>query len=170
MNRILLVFALGLSACSSSRQVPRPLDLPFTEVYPGTFETVWNATVRVLDIYSITVASRETGLLQTEWSDFRFNQDLYKHPEKDEVLDEVKYRLKLKLSKGVIPQSGEPAVRVQVVKELKRYKNIFTDWQAVPTDEMEERVILYRIRQRLRVADAIRRKALGSKAPTKTGG
>lgn len=155
----------GLTSCSSAKQIPRPLDFPFSEVYPGTFETVWNATVRVLDIYSITVASRESGVLQTELSNFRFNTDLYANPDQDNLLEEVRYRLKIKLSKGVIPQTGEPAVRVQIVKAVEQYRNIFTDWERVPSDELEERVILYRIRQRLRIADTIRRKAaMGSKA------
>lgn len=162
-----LAIATTLGACSSAKQIPRPLDFPFTEVYPGTFEAVWNATVRVLDIYSITVASRESGVLQTEWSNFRFNTDLYTNPDQETLLEEVRYRLKIKLSKGVIPQTGEPAVRVQIVKEAQQYKNIFTDWERVPSDELEERVILYRIRQRLNIADTIRRKAaLGSKATT----
>jgi len=166
MPLVLAVGALaGLGACSSAKQIPRPPDLPFPEVYPGTFEAVWNATVRVLDIYSITVASRESGVLHTEWSNSRYNTDLYTHPDQDPMLEEVRYRLKIKLSKGVIPQTGEPAVRVQIVKESQQYRNIFTDWERVPSDELEERVILYRIRQRLRIAEAIHRKAvLGSKA------
>ncbi len=155
---------LLVGACASSKPPPRPLDLPFTAVIPGNFETVWNATVRVLDIYSITVATRESGLLQTEWSDFRFNRELYEHPDRDEFLEEVRYRLKIKLSKGIVPQTGEPAIRVQVTKELAQYKNIFTDWERLPTDQIEENVILYRIRQRMRIADALKRKSVGSRA------
>ncbi len=143
----------------------RPLDYPFWKIYPGTYDTVWNATVRVLDIYSITVASRDSGLLQTEWSDFRYNRELFENPDKAEHLEEVRYRLKIKLSKGIVSQTGQPAVRVQVTKELEEYKNFFTDWQRIPTDEFEENVILYRIGHRIKIADALRRKSTGSKEP-----
>lgn len=154
-----------LSGCSSARQLARPLDYPFYQVYAGTYDTVWNATVRVLDIYSITVASRDSGLLQTEWLDLRYNRELFDAPDRDEALEEVRYRLKIKLSKGVVNQTGDPAVRVQVTKELEQYRNIFTDWQRMPTDEVEERVILYRIGQRLRIAETLKKKSKGAKAP-----
>ncbi len=157
----LLLATLG--ACSSTPNKNRPLDLPFDRIYLGTYDSVWNSTVRVLDIYSITVASRDSGLLQTEWSDFRYNRELYENPDQQDHLEEVRYRLKIKLSKGVVSQSGQPAVRVQVTKELEEYKNFFTDWQRKSTDEFEEQVILYRIGHRLKIAEALKRKSTGSK-------
>ncbi len=158
-----LVAFAGLSGCASKPDsVKRPLDLPFYQVYSGTYDTVWQAVVRVLDIYSITVASREAGLLQTEWSDYRFNRELYEHPDHPDSLEQIRYRLKIKLSKGIVSQSGKPAVRVQIVKELEQYKNFVSDWERVPTDEFEERVILYRIGQRIRIADALKKKTTNS--------
>ena len=152
-----------LSACSSVSTKNRPLDLPFDRIYLGTYDAVWNATVRVLDIYAITVASRDSGLLQTEWADYRYNRELFENPDQQEHLEEIHYRLKIKLSKGVVNQSGQPAVRVQVTKELEEYKNFFTDWQRKPTDEFEEQVILYRIGHRMKIAEALKRKSTGSK-------
>jgi hypothetical protein len=165
-----LAGALLLSGCSSIPQEKRPIDLPFYRVFPGTYDAVWNATVRALDTYSLTVASREAGLLQTEWSEFRYNRELYEHPDKAEHLEEVRYRIKIKLAKGLVSQTGLPAVRVQVVKELQEYKNFFTDWQRIPTDKMEENVILYRIGQRLKIADVLQRKSVGSPATGDDGG
>ncbi len=163
---IISAFALLLGGCASSRPAKRPDELPFFRLYVGSFDTVWNATVRVLDIYSITIANREAGQLQTEWSDFRHNRELYDHPEQNDSLEEVKYRLKIKLSKAFVTQTGEPAVRVQVVKELTEYKNIQTDWIRVPTDYFEENVILYRIGQRLRIAEVLKRKSTATATAT----
>ncbi len=155
-----LVLVLFLGACATSQPPKRPVELPFSRVYVGTFDNVWTAAVRVLDNYSITVANREAGQLQTEWSDFRHNRDLYDHPEQNDALEEVKYRLRIKLSKAVVTQSGEPAVRVQVLKELMEYKNIQTDWYRIPSDTFEENVILYRIGQRLRIGEVLKRKTV----------
>jgi hypothetical protein len=77
----------------------------------------------------------------------------------------VRYRLKIKLSKGIVSQTGEPAVRVQIVKELAEHRNFISDWQRVPTDEIEEQVMLYRIGQRLRVGEALKRKTTGAQSP-----
>jgi len=166
MKRFFLVaLLLTLSACTSTEPIKRPLNLPFSRVYTGSFDTVWNATVRVLDNYSITVANRESGELQTDLSEFRHNRELFENPDESDRLEEVRYRLKVKLSKAFVTQTGEPAVRVQVLKELSQFKNIYTDWERMPTDMHEENVILYRVGQRLKIAEALKRKSAGSKAP-----
>ncbi|MBP7845435.1 MAG: hypothetical protein KA116_11555 [Proteobacteria bacterium] len=145
-----------LASCVSSQQPPRPLDFPYARIYLGSFNDVWSATVRILDLYSITVANREAGLLQTEWVETRFNSELFKYPDNEPRLEEVSYRLKIKLSKAFISQTGQAAVRVQVLKELKEYKNFFSDWERVATDGYEEKIILYRIGQRLAILNAQR--------------
>lgn len=155
---------LLLSACVSSAPPPRPLDLPFTQVFPGTYETVWRATTQVLDIYSVVKIDREAGLIETDWSDFRYNRGLYQHPDRKELLESVRYKIKIRLSKGLVAQTGEPAVRVQVLKELQEHRNFVLDWEGVPTDQVEERVLLYRIGQRIRVEEAARRKSFGTKS------
>jgi hypothetical protein len=151
-----LILILLLQACVSSEPPPRPLDFPYSRIFVGTFNDVWSSTVRVLDLYSITVANREAGLLQTEWSENRYNPELFKYPDTESYLEEVSYRLKIKLSKAYISQTGQPAIRVQVLKELKEYKNFFSDWMRVPTDGFEEKIILYRIGHRINILNAQR--------------
>jgi hypothetical protein len=149
-----IAFLLPMLSCVSSQPPPRPLDFPFARIYVGTFNDVWSAAIRILDLYSITVANRDAGLLQTEWSESRYNSELFKYPDNDPPLEEISYRLKIKLSKAFISQTGQPAVRVQVLKELKEYKNFFSDWERIPTDGYEEKIILYRIGQRLAIINA----------------
>ena len=162
-SRALVAGAFVLGGCVSSAPPKRPLDLPFQKVIPSTYETVWAATTQVLDIYSVVRIDRDAGLIETDWSDFRFNRALYENPDAPDYLESVRYRLKLRLSKGIVAQTGSPAVRVQVTKELAEHKNFLTDWQRIPTDQVEEKVILYRIGQRVRVAESLKRKSQGSK-------
>lgn len=164
MKKILFRFSLlfFLGGCISAQPPKRPLDYPYSFIFEGTFNDVWRATVNVLDIYSITVANREAGLLQTDWMNYRSNPELYDHPDIKQHLEEVRYRLKIKLSKAVITETNMPAVRVQVTKELEEYKNFFSDWERVPTDGLEEQIILYRVKQRLRIIDVKKRKSKGA--------
>lgn len=158
------LFLLGaLGGCVSSAPPKRPLDLPFSQVYPASFDTVWSATAQTLDIYSILRIDRDSGLLETDFLDFRNNRGLYEHPEQPDILESIRYRLKIRLSKGIVAQSGQVATRVQVVKELSENRNFISDWERVPTDQIEEKVLLYRIGQRVKITEALRRKALGSK-------
>jgi hypothetical protein len=163
----LFALLLSLGACVAPSSLGRRnrgelLDLPVYQIYLSTYDRVWDATVRVLDLYSIAVANRDSGLLQTEWSEFRSNRELFEVPDLNPTLEEVKYRLKIKLSKAYITETGQPAVRVQVIKELLEYKNIYSDWQRVPTDQIEESVILYRIGKKLHIIEELRKKSTGS--------
>lgn len=153
-----LILLVIVGACASAKPPPRPIDLPHSRIFVTTFEDVWSATVQVLDIYSIVEASRESGLLRTETSSFANNAGLYEHPDKDDRLDQVRYYLTIKLSKGLVSQTGKNAVRVQVTKVYEKYGNLLTDWERIPSDEHEERVILYRIGQRLRIGAAVKRR------------
>lgn len=160
-----MLAVLITTSCVSSAPPKRPLDFPVSFIFLGTFDDVWNATVRVLDKYAITVANREAGQLQTDWSNYRFNPELYDHPDSNDPPEEVRYRLKIKLSKAYVTETKEPAVRVQIVKELEVYRNFFLDWNRVPTDLNEERVMLYRIQQKLRIE-----KELKKLSPTSNNG
>ncbi len=155
---------INLTSCVSSKPAPRPLDLPYSFIFEGRFDDVWKATVSVLESYTITVANRDAGLLQTDWEKQRYNPDLYDNPDVPTLMEEVQSRIKLKLSKAVMNDTGGPAVRVQINKEFEIFKNFFSDWERQPTDGYEEQVLLYRINQNLKIINAKKRKSLGAKA------
>lgn len=164
----LLVFVGTFTSCVSSKPPPRPLDLPYSFIFEGRFDDVWKATVSVLESYTITVANREAGLLQTDWENQRFNPDLYEHPDVPVVLEEVRSRLKLKLSKAVMNHNNAPAVRLQISKEFEVFKNFFSDWERQGTDGFEEQVLLYRINHNLKIIAAKKKKSLGAKPKAAT--
>jgi hypothetical protein len=153
----LSLLVAGTQGCVSSQPPPRPLDLPFSRVFVANYDEVWNATVSVLDNYSIISASRESGELKTEYRDEWYNKNLYKDPEKEDRLDVVRYQMVIRLSKGLVSQTGRSAVRVQVLKQIEKKGNLVQGWQRIPSDTIEENVILYRIGQRLRIMRAIQR-------------
>lgn len=152
------------AGCATSAPNTRPLDLPFTQVYLATYDTVWTAVNQVLENYSVVRIERDAGIIETDWAQVRYNSAIYEHPDREEFLESVKSRVKIKLSKGLVAQSGQPAVRVQVTKELSEYKNFVLDYERVATDTVEEKVLLYRVGQRIRIAEVMKRKTRGSKS------
>jgi hypothetical protein len=117
----------------------------------------------VLENYTITSANKDAGILQTDWENQRFNPDLYENPEIQPQLEEVRSRLKIKLSKARTNDTGKRAVRVQINKEFEVFKNFYSDWERSPTDGLEEQVVLYRIHQNLKIVNMKKKKSLGSK-------
>jgi hypothetical protein len=162
LQKIGLALGFGFTAYTSAQTPPRPLELPFSQIFEATFDTVWEATLSVMDIYSIFSTNREAGTIVTDWTEDRTNRGLYDHPDTAPYLEQVRSKIRIKLSKGLITQTGKPATRVQVVKELQLYKNFVLDWERISSDQFEEKVLLYRIGQRLKISEALKRKARGS--------
>lgn len=152
-----------LASCVSSLPPQRPLDLPYTYIFEGSFDDVWRASTVVLENYTITSANKDAGILQTDWENQRFNTDLYENPEIQPQLEEVRSRLKLKLSKARTNDTGKRAVRIQINKEFEIFKNFYSDWERSPTDGYEEQVVLYRIHQNLKIINMKKKKSLGAK-------
>ncbi len=166
---VLAALLMGsMMGCVSSKPPARPLDFPYSRIYPAPYDAVWEATLAVLDLYVISGGDRESGVIETEPIQARYNSYLFEYPNEDGRMEEVKYVLKVRLSKGLIAQTAEPATRVQVTKQLSTFKNFFSDWQRAPTDQLEEEVILYRIGQRLRIWETLRRKKVGAGAAAKS--
>jgi len=164
---IILVQILG--ACVSSQPPPRPLDLPFKKYFDKDFDTVWAATVEVLDYYQIVRIDRDAGLVETDWTEARYNRALYDlPPDHKEFMESVKYRLKVKVSKFRNKNTGTPVANVQIVKELMEGRNFIFDYERVPTDTVEEQILLYRIGRRVEIMTRLKRKALGAAAKQKS--
>jgi hypothetical protein len=164
INKWLLCGAfLFLASCVSSSPPQRPLDLPYSYIFEGGFDDAWRAATAVLESYSIISANKDAGELQTDWETQRFNPTLYDNPEIQPQLEEVRSRLKLKLSKARTNDTGKRAVRVQINKELEIFTNFYSDWERSPTDGLEEQVVLYRIYQNLKIINMKKKKSLGSK-------
>lgn len=158
------LLAMGLWSCVSSAPPPRPLDYPFKKYFDRDFDTVWAATVEVLDYYQIVRIDRDAGLVETDWAEARYNKALYDlPPDNKEIMEAVKYRLKVKVSKFRNKTTGAPVANVQIVKELMEGRNFIFEYQRVPTDTIEEQVLLYRIGRRVDVMMRLKRKSLGAK-------
>jgi hypothetical protein len=154
-----------LGGCVSSAPPPRPLDLPFKKYFDRDFDTVWAASVEVLDYYQIVRIDRDAGIIETDWTEARFNRALYDPPpDYKELLEPVKYRLKVKVSKLRNKQTGLPSANVQIVKELMEGRTFIFDYERIPTDSIEEQVLLYRIGQRVEILMRLKRKSLGAKS------
>ncbi len=156
---ILVLLALG--ACSTMGDRPSISDGTSPVKYPSTVfnesqATMWLAAVRAMDIYSLTDANRDHGLLQTEWSVQKSNPDVFVFRKLNDGNDgsqwsergpasttggwgENRSRLKLKMSPE---KSDSTKTRVEVQKELLSYNRLNGKFEATSSDHSEELALL----------------------------
>lgn len=150
-------FAALLSGCQTATdRLEQRLKIgePVTKVYYAKYEEVEAALKLAMLKYPQRVDNTEAGIFETDYvkGDARF-----KPPQKStEYTSGYRYRILLRLVKGKADVS-RPAVKVVVVKQIEQAHDFFAEPHAVPSDGLEETVILYRIGRELTINKALQK-------------
>jgi hypothetical protein len=67
----------------------------------------------------------------------------------------LSYKLNVRVVKGSV--EGRQSVRVTVMKDLELKKDFFADTKKLPSDGLEEKSILYRVRRELLIDKALQK-------------
>ncbi len=79
----------------------------------------------------------------------------WRPPHKELRPDGLSYKLNIKVVKG--RAGSRPANQVAVLKESAKKKDFFSDAEAIPSDGLEEKSILYRIERELQIQRALQK-------------
>lgn len=154
---LLLIAALSLlSACASEQPVREPFQ---TRIFKGSYDQVWIATLKALQDYPLKISNKDVGKIFSETINGPYNDLLFEYPEGIELPERFRYSLKFNFAK-LTEDQDQKLVRVRVIKDLEKYKDFYTGWLRVPADGLEEKVLLYRIEQLLRIGQSLEKEGL----------
>ncbi|MAE73390.1 MAG: hypothetical protein CL675_04795 [Bdellovibrionaceae bacterium] len=158
LNKCMLSLLVVLSGCSLFSKEDTGLTETMDahkEVFYYEYEKVWRATQVALAKYPIKLNDQDAGLLETEVIPAR---KIWTPPHKAEKHPFAhQYRLAIKAIKG--KSQGRPAVQLRITKYKTRQKDFFSDSDRLPSDGLEEEMLLYRIRRELLIQKALDRAA-----------
>jgi hypothetical protein len=150
----ILVSMLSGCALFEERSGPATMFGPREQVYYATYEEVWRAVNFVLQPYPLRISNMDQGTLET---DMIRGYRVWSPPYKSESSASAEaYRLTIRVIKGA-PLAGKPATKVTIVKEVQLQRDFFSDPQALPSDGLEEKSVLYRIGREIQIERAIAR-------------
>lgn len=128
--------------------------LPPSRVYNYSFDSVWKAALVVLK-YSITDQNQETGHIETDY--VKPSDGGWVRPDgATNISAGMRYKIAMSLVR-VQTDNGKVGVKVTVDKKLERIKDFFSDPEAIDSDHLEEKSILYRLERELVIEDAIKK-------------
>jgi hypothetical protein len=156
-SRLLVValFASGVVGCTTATQrlKERQSIAPYSRVYYANYEEVEVALKQSMIRYPQKVDNTEAGIFETDFikGDARFRSPFLteKHS------PGYRYRLLVRLVRG--RSEERPAIKVQITKRGEIARDFFSEPEVVPSDGLEEQVILYRIGRELQLARALGR-------------
>ena len=134
----------------------KPVVEPFyTRLYSGSYEEVWDATLRAIRDYPLKFTNKDGGKIQTEVINGPYNDLLFTHPEPVELPERFRFAMKLQLANV---GESRTAIRIRITKELEKFSDFYTGWIAFPPDGLEERILLYRISQIFEMQQTLKKK------------
>ncbi len=136
-----VLFTFLMAGCAS--QVPRA-EPYYTRIYPGSFDEVWVAALKALNDYPLKLSNKDAGKIQSEIVNGPYNDLMFTHPEPLELPERFRYAVRLNFAK-LSGDDRSALTRVRIIKELEKFNDFYTGWTSLPSDGIEERVLLYRI-------------------------
>lgn len=151
---VLLVVALLISACGT---LEKPVNKkgPHTQFIKAQYEKAWRATQLALNKYPIATNSIDKGFIVTQ--QIPLNSIWSPIHKVDKVFGGERYQIKVNLIKGKI--KGQPVVKIIIKKQITRYRDFIAEPEIIPSDGLEEKAILYRIKRELIIEAAIEQKS-----------
>lgn len=152
---ISLWFATGC-AVFEEKAGPKPVTGPVEKIFYAGFDDVWRATqlaLQSLNSYPLRVNNMDTGVLETEI--IKGSQTWMAPHVAEPPTGGYSYRVLVRVIKGNI--SGRRAFKVTVQKDAQIQRDFFAEPEPVPSDGLEEKVILYRIDRELQIDRALKR-------------
>ena len=120
-----------------------------TEVFTASRSKVWEALIQVFTPYKLEISDEERGLIKTKLI-LGSNVWTPAHDE-DKDISGVNYYITAKLV------YDKPHATVTITKKMKQKKGFLFDSKTIPSDLMEEQLLLYRLGRELRIKKLIKK-------------
>jgi len=145
---LVLLGVLWVSGCSTTG--PTGERAFHTRIYIGTYDQVWLASLKALADYPLKISNKDVGKIESEVINGPYNDLLFEHPDPISLPERFRYSLRLNFAK-LVSDDNRSLVRIRVIKSLEKFQDFYRGWKEAPPDGLEEKVILYRVEQILRV-------------------
>jgi hypothetical protein len=153
---ILITGFIFLAACSSQPPtmssdrvgfVPKTL----TVIYLASYDYTWNAALKEMQRYQLSIVNKEAGTIITD--ETTAYSDRYETTASINNLDprgKVKYNFDVRVKELAPTPDSIPQTEISILKSLVR-TNEFGVKKPIPSDLIDEKVILHRIKRLLEI-------------------
>ncbi len=154
---LVTIFLLSMNiSCSSYKQfryITEEFEIP-TKIFKADYTQAWQAVLLVMKNYDLEFTSQESGVIKTRWIsntlELNFSDSFSRH----DSVKEAKFKLIVNLVKGY--RTGREVSKVTVFKRQLIEKDFLQGWKELPTDNVLEKTVLYRIERKLKIDNKLK--------------
>lgn len=153
---VFILISICNNACSLFETQPDPKTTslkkgPTQTVFFANKDVVWRAAKLTLK-YPLVVDNEDAGVLETEYIKAA---DGWVAPGELPTTAGVRYKIIMQFVKGRV--DGRESTRVTLNKKMEILKDFFSEPEPLPSDGLEEKVILYRMNREIIVSETLRK-------------
>jgi len=151
LSAALALLLAGCATATSKLEEKYKVGVPVSRIFHAKYEDVELALKQAMIKYPQRVDNSEAGIFET---DFVKGEARFQPPHKRiNYSNGHRYRILVRLVRG--KSEDKSAVKVLVSKQTEIMRDFFADPEQLPSDGLEEDVILYRIARELAIAKAL---------------
>ena len=154
-----IIFTIFLTSCSSYKEfehLSRDVEIPQT-TFRATYIESWTALKKVItqmDL-NVDVNNQEAGIVKTNWNDNTLQMNFADSFGGNDAVKEAKYKLIINVIKGF--RSSREVTKITIYKRQMINEDFLQGWKVVPSDRIQEKTMLYRIGQVLKIQNQLKK-------------
>lgn len=157
-NKLLVYFftLFILSGCSSYEKfeyMTKEVEIP-SMVFKAPYTDTWTAVVATINKFDLELQNQESGSIKTKWIDNTLKLNFSDSFGSSDAVKAAKFKLIINVIKGF--QSSREVTKVTIYKRQLVNQDFLQGWQVIPSDQIEEKTLLYRIERALLIDQKIK--------------
>ncbi len=155
---IALVASVGMIiSCSSYKDfqyMTDELEIP-TKVFKADYAQTWQAVLSVMKSYDLELQNQEAGIIKTRWVDNTLELNFADSFGSSDSVKSAKFKVIVNVIKGF--RGSREVTKVTVFKRQMVNHDFLTGWKVVPSDQILEETILYRIERTVLIDNKLKK-------------
>jgi hypothetical protein len=152
---LLITFlAVSCSSYDKFRYFTEEFQMP-SQIVDASYDQTWKAVLASVRGFDLSLQSNESGVIKTRWMDNTKEYNFADSFGPGEAVKGAQFRLVINVSKGI--RSGREMSKVTIYRRQLMEQDFLQGWKEVPTDGIQERVLLYRIARLVAIDKEIKR-------------
>lgn len=130
------------------------LEIP-TRVFRADYAQAWQAALSVLKTYDLELQNQEAGVIKTAWIDNTLELNFADSFGSSDTVKSARFKVIVNVIKGF--RGSREVTKVTIYKRQMVNHDFLTGWKIVPSDQILEETLLYRIERTLAIDNKLKK-------------
>jgi hypothetical protein len=143
-------------SCSSYEKfkfISEEQEIP-TQIFNASYHQTWQALLQVMQKFELGHKNQESGVIITQWIDNTTELNFADAFGNSDSVKSAKFKIIINAVKGI--RSTREITKITIYKRQLVEQDFLQGWKEIPSDTIQEKTLLYRIRRLIEVDNKLK--------------